>query len=106
MRTLGAGAKRFALTTVVCVAVLVAAGAVFAAATGHETRVSIASALFIGAAVLIVLNALGEGGLRDRGVDVRTGMMYPGAGFSPRGASGWVLVGVALIGFGIVVLVI
>jgi hypothetical protein len=105
MRTFGAGARRFALTTLVCAALFVAAGAVFSAVTGHGTRVSIASALFIGAAVVIMVNTLGETGLRDGGVDVRTGVTYPGAGSSPRGSLSWVLVGVALVGLGVLVLI-
>ena len=94
-----------------CAVVLAAAGAVFAAATGKGTQVSVASALFIGAAVLIGVNALGETGSRDRGFDVGSsaaarGRLYPGAGSSPHGSFGWVLVGVALIGFGVLVLVV
>jgi hypothetical protein len=106
MRGRGAGAVRFALTTVATAVVLVAAGAVFAAATGRGTRASVASALFIGAAVLIVWNALGDAGLRDRGVDARTGTIYPGTGLGPRGSAGWVLVGIVLIGVGVLVLVV
>jgi len=97
---------RFALIDVACTGLLVAAGAVFAAATDNGTLFSVASALFIGAGVLIVFNTLGEGGVRDRGVDVRTGMTYPGAGSSPRGSLGWVLVGAALIGLGVLILVV
>jgi hypothetical protein len=54
--------------------------------------------------VLIVVNALGEGGVRDRGVDVLTGTTYPGAG--SQGSLAWVLVGVLLIGFGVVTLIV
>jgi hypothetical protein len=106
MGKLGATAKRFALTTVTCAVALVAAGALFAAATGKETQSSIAAALFIGAAILIVFNALGEAGLRDRGVDVRTGMLYPGAGYWNQGSLGWALVGVVLIGVGVLILIL
>ena len=106
MRTLGGGAGRFAAITVACAVVLVAAGAVFASAAGKGTQVSIASALFIGAAVVILVNVLGEAGIRDRGVDIRTGMTYPGAGFAPRGSFVWVLVGAVLIGVGVLVLVV
>ena len=106
MSNLGAAAKRFALATVVCAVVLVAAGAVFAAATGKQTQPSIAAALFIGAAVLIVFNALGQSAVRDRGVDVRTGMTYPGAGSFDQGSLGWALIGVVLIGFGVLTLVV
>jgi hypothetical protein len=104
MRPRGAVAMRFALITAACTVVLVAAGAVFAAATGAGTQVSVASALFIGAAVLIAFNTLGELGERDRGVDYLTGNTYPGGG---RGGSlGWVLVGFVLIGFGVLTLVV
>ncbi len=111
MGTLGATARRFGLATVACTVVLVAAGAVFAAVTGKGTQVSVASALFIGAALLIGFNALGETGFRDRGFDLgssagATGRIYPGAGSSPQGSFGWVLVGVALIGFGVLTLVV
>ena|SRR5262245_33175944 len=106
MSNLGAAAKRFALATVVCAVVLVAAGAVFAAATGDQTQPSVAAALFIGAAVLIVFNALGQSTVRDRGVDVRTGMTYPGAGSFDQGSLGWALIGVVLIGFGVLTLVV
>ena len=106
MRKRGATAQRFALTTVACAGVLAAAGAVFAVATGKETRPSVATALFIGAAVLIVFNALGEGGLRDRGVDAFTGTTYPGGGSWRQGSLGWVLVGVVLVGLGVLTLVV
>jgi 1,4-dihydroxy-2-naphthoate octaprenyltransferase len=106
MRTLGAAAQRFALATAACAAALVAAGAIFAVATGKQTQPSIAAALFIGAALLIVFNALGEASSRDRGVDIRTGMTYPGAGSWRQGSLGWALVGVVLIGFGVLILVV
>ena len=106
MRRLGASARRFALTTVASAAALVAAGAVFAATTGKQTQPSIAAALFIGAAVLIVFNSLGETGLRDRGVDARTGMTYPAAGSWRQGSLGWALMGVVLIGLGVLTLVL
>ena len=90
---------------------LVAAGALFAAATGKRTQESVASALFIGAALLIGVNALGETGSRDRGFDLGSsagarGRFYPGARSSPHGSLGWVLVGIALIGFGVLILVV
>jgi 4-hydroxybenzoate polyprenyltransferase len=106
MAKLGAAAKRFTLTTAACAVVLVAVGVVFGAVAGTGTQASVASALFIGAALLILVNALGEGGVRDRGVDVRTGMTYPGAGLGSRGSLGWVLVGIALIAVGLLVLVL
>lgn len=106
MTEIGATAKRFALATLACAVVLVAAGAVFAVATGKGTQGSIAAALFIGAAVLIVFNALGESGLRNRGVDVRTGMTYPGAGSWSQGSLGWALVGVVLVGVGVLILIL
>jgi len=106
MSELGAAARRFVLATVACAVVLVAAGVVFAAATDRHTQPSIAAALFIGAAVLIVFNALGEAGFRDRGVDVRTGMTYPGARSWHQGSLGWALIGVVLIGFGVLTLVV
>jgi hypothetical protein len=86
--------------------VLAASGAVFAAAAGKGTQECVASALFVGAAVLIAINALGETGMRDRGVDPVVGMAYPGAGSSPQGSFRWVLVGFALIGFGVLTLVV
>jgi hypothetical protein len=58
----------------------------------------VASARFIGAVLLIAVNALGETTSPDRSVDVRTGMTYPGAGSAPQGSFGWALVGTALIG--------
>ena len=111
MKTFGAIARRFALTTVACAVVLVAVGAAFAAATGKGTQVSVASALFVGAALLIGFNALGESGSRDRGFDVGSsagarGRFYPGAESSPHGSFGWALVGIALIGFGVLSLVV
>ena len=104
MTTFGEAARRFALTTVACTVVLVGAGAVFAALTGKGTRASVASALFIGAVLLIAVSALGETGVRDRGVDIRTGMTYPGAGSAAQGSFEWALVAIALIGVGVLIL--
>ena len=103
--------RRFLLITGACTVVLVAAGAIFAAVTGKATPESIASALFIGASLLIAFGALGETGTRDRGFDLGSsaaarGRLYPGAGSSPHGSFGWVLVGVALIGFGVLVILV
>src|SRR5215471_11224318 len=106
MRPSGATAGAFAVRAGVCAVALAAAGAIFAAATGRDARVSIASALFIGAALLIVFNTIGEAGQRDRGVDARTGTAYPGFGSSPQGSFAWVLVGLALIGLGVLILVV
>jgi len=63
LRTVGVTVRRFALITVACAVVLAAAKT----ATGYGTQVSIASAVFIGATVLIAVNALGESSSRDRG---------------------------------------
>ena len=85
MRTLGANARRLALATAACTVVLVAAGAVFAAATGRETQGSVASALFIGAALVIAFNALGESGSRDRGRRRQDRPHLPRSGIQPSG---------------------
>jgi hypothetical protein len=106
MKRPGGPASRFVLATVACAGVLVAVGAVFAAVTEAGIQVSVASALFIGAAALIAFNALGESGARDRGFDLRTGWIYPRAGSGPRGSLSWVLVGVVLIALGVLVLVL
>ena len=106
MRAVGGSLRWFGLITLACAVMLVAAGGVFAALTGKGAQGSVAAALFIGAAFLIAVNALGESGSRDRGVDVRTGTTYPGAGTVAGGSFGWVLVGFVLIGLGVLILVV
>src|SRR5579872_5554601 len=100
MTQFGLIARRFAVITVACMAGLIAAGTIFAEATGRGLRTSVAIALLVGGGLLIVANALGSGGTLSGGVDVHTGMTFPDSRLSSQGSLAWMLVGVVLVGFG------
>ena len=81
-------------------AVLVAAGAAWSHFGGHGLRFSIASSLFIGGGVLVVWNGLAGGGTRGARFDTRNRLPRPSMPFA------WVFVGIAVIGIGVLVVVL
>jgi hypothetical protein len=92
--------KRPVLTLVVCAALLIVAGAVYAVAAGKAMQHSIAYALFIGGAVLVVVAGLAGGGASGARFDTRASGRYQPADMP----FGWVVIGALVIGIGVAVL--
>ena len=80
--------------------VLIAAGLIYGAVTGHGVQKSVAYALFIGGAVIVVFAGLSGGGARSQQWSTHMSGRYEPADM-PFGA---VVIGALVIGLGVAVL--
>jgi hypothetical protein len=89
--------------TAAVIAILTIAGAVYAAWGGHPAQSSVAGALFIGGAVLVIVTGISGGGARGRRYD----QIVDGGGGRlvrpPDSPLGWFVVGLLVIGAGVLV---
>ena len=92
--------KRPALMLIGASGVLIAAGLFYAAVAGHGAQKSVAYALFIGGAVIVVFAGLSGGGARSQQWSTHATGRYEPAEM-PFGA---VVIGVLVIGLGVGVL--
>jgi hypothetical protein len=95
-----ASVKRIILRLSVSTVALVAIGAIFAALTGRGVWHSITWALILGGALLVVLNVAGSGSGTST-ADPRTGTSFGGVAPDATMPPGWLIVGLALVGLGV-----
>jgi hypothetical protein len=104
LRSAGRELLRLVLLSLGLAAILTGAGAAWAAFGGHGLRSSVASALFIGGAATVVWNGLSGGAAGGRRADI-----YSSGGRRATATAmpfGLVLVGVAVVGLGVLSLVV
>ena len=92
--------KRFLLTLLLSAVALAAVGAIIAAVSGHDLWRGVMWAFVVGGGVLVVVNVAGSGPGRPT-VDPHTGFGSAASIQDAATSAGWLVIGVALIGLGV-----